>query len=279
MTYRPIDTADRPLVPATPGRVPQLKFLRVGDLVLDDDFQRPLARRNWTQIEEIAANFTWAHFTPLVTAPVDGGRYCIIDGQHRTHAAALCGIAEVPAMVVDLTVEQQARAFTAINGAVTAITPFHIYRAALTALEPWAIACDKVTADAGCRLMTAPPSAANRKPGEILSIQLIRKWVDAGKSPLVLAALTAMRNCKTWEAKPMWSAAFLEPWFRAIDENPRSLRRDLTFFLNQHPPVDLLRKVDALKASAKWGGHSRYAIMSTLLRALLNDWMGQKVAA
>ncbi len=83
MTYRTIDIGDRPSVQVDPGPAPMLQWVKVSDLIIDDGYQRPLGKSNWTAIQKIAANFLWSRFQPLLLAPVEGGRFAIIDGQHR----------------------------------------------------------------------------------------------------------------------------------------------------------------------------------------------------
>lgn len=58
-------------------------------------------------------------FAPIIGAPIEGGQWAIVDGQHRTTAAVLRGIEKVPCQVVQADRIQQAAAFAAVNGSVT----------------------------------------------------------------------------------------------------------------------------------------------------------------
>jgi ParB-like nuclease domain len=149
MTHRGIHVDGRPIFAAEPGPAPMLHWLPIDRLIIDEAYQRPLGRNNWLAIEKIAANFQWSRFGPVLVAPITGGLYAIIDGQHRCHAAAMCGITEVPAMVVQVGIEEQSRAFAWVNSQTIKVTLFHVYKAALAAKEDWAIRADAAVAGGG----------------------------------------------------------------------------------------------------------------------------------
>ena len=73
------------------GPRPDLAWTPIGDIVIDDTYQRPLGEKNWRSIARIARAFDWGKFTPVVLAPCPDGRMALIDGQHRVHAAAAAG--------------------------------------------------------------------------------------------------------------------------------------------------------------------------------------------
>jgi len=91
-------------------------------LVVDPAYQRPIIGRGRHNVDRIARTFSWSCFAPVVVAPVEGGKFAIIDGQHRTTAAALVGLESVPCHVVAAAREAQAAAFKAINGVTTPIS-------------------------------------------------------------------------------------------------------------------------------------------------------------
>ena len=82
MSHRPI-TAEGWTRPATieAGPAPMLQWLAIAALVVDPAYQRPIARAGRRNVTKIAAGFTWSKFAPVVVAPIEGGRYAIIDGQ------------------------------------------------------------------------------------------------------------------------------------------------------------------------------------------------------
>jgi hypothetical protein len=147
------------------GAAPILGWLKIAELVIDDDYQRDLKPDNWRRIRKIADRFRWSRFSPVFVSPIEGGRYAIIDGQHRTHAAALCGFTEVPCQIVQMTREEQAASFAAVNGMVTKVTGYQILKAAIVAGEGWAIRAAKICERRRLRLMTyqrARPGSRSR---------------------------------------------------------------------------------------------------------------------
>ncbi len=60
-----------------------LTWVENAPMVVDDSYQRAMGSLAWRHIIAIADNFDWSKFTPVIVAPVEGGFYAIIDGQHR----------------------------------------------------------------------------------------------------------------------------------------------------------------------------------------------------
>src|ERR1700693_5195445 len=84
-----------------------LQWLKITDLVVDPAYQRPIVGKGRRNVDRIARAFSWSCFAPVVVSPVEGGKFAIIDGQHRTTAAALVGFDSVPCQVVIAAREEQ----------------------------------------------------------------------------------------------------------------------------------------------------------------------------
>ncbi|MEA2772249.1 MAG: hypothetical protein QOD93_5211 [Acetobacteraceae bacterium] len=82
-----------------------------------------MTRAGSVNIARIAEYFEWSKFSPVIVAPVEGGLFSIIDGQHRATAAALRGVPEVPCEIVHIDRTRQAEAFAAINDNTTKVPP------------------------------------------------------------------------------------------------------------------------------------------------------------
>jgi len=216
MTHRGIHIDGRATFAAEPGPAPMLQWIALDRLVIDEAYQRPLGKGNWNSIEAIAANFQWSRFAPVLVAPIAGGLYAVIDGQHRSHAAALCGIAEVPAMVVQVGLNEQARAFAWVNSQTVRVTLFHIYKAALAAREDWALRAEAAVSAAGCRLMTYNKSGATKEAGEVFCLGLIRKQIEAGNDWAITLGLAAMRAVPALDRAVCYSDYLLQPWLTAV---------------------------------------------------------------
>jgi hypothetical protein len=215
MTLRSVDVSGLKSPPQAArasawAELPVLDYVPLSELVFDPAYQRPIERRGRANIEAIAAGFDWGRFSPLVVSRRADGTLAVIDGQHRAHAAALLGFAQVPAMIVSLSLQDEARAFAQINGQVTKLTPLQIYRAALAAREAWALGCDRAVTAAGCRMMTSNRSASEKKAGEVYAIGTVRKLVDQKAGRYLTAALTGLRESGWGEDPAFYTAQWVE---------------------------------------------------------------------
>ena len=166
MTIRPIEAAEfRAPDVHNPGPAPSLLWIPIEQLVVDESYQRRITKSGREAVQRIVDGFSWPMFSPVIVAPVEGGRYAIVDGQHRTTAAAVCGIEQVPCQVVQADRRGQARAFAAVNGNVTKITSLQVYRAAVEAGDGWAVDVDAVCRGAGLTVLRYPIQATSpRRP-------------------------------------------------------------------------------------------------------------------
>lgn len=274
MTYRKIETGDRHVECPVPEPEPRLSWVPISRLVVDEEYQRPLGRANWTAIMKIAANFQWHRFTPMLIAPVpDEDLFCVIDGQHRAHAALVAGKSSVPAMIVDLDTKGQASAFSWVNGQVTAITAFHIYKAGLAAGDPEAIAARDAVEAAGAKLMTYTASTNVKKPGQIYAIGLVRRWIKRGQGDLVTSGIRALARSQFSDERDYWSNAVLDPLFNAMNAVPEVIPLDLAPFLNAHDPLALRRKITRLIETPDYHGQRRPALMNASMTGYLRAWV------
>lgn len=282
---RPIDSAKlkRP-ASIDPGPAPMLQWIRIENLVVDDSYQRDLKPGNWRAIQKVADTFKWSRFSPVFVAPVEGGCFAIIDGQHRTHAAAICGFAEVPCQVVQMSVAEQAASFAVVNGLVTKVTLFQIYKAALTAGEPWALACAQICKDAGCRLMTAHGSTDGKRAGEIYAIALIRSYQEKGLGDLVTFALRGLRKSEGGAEPAMWANDVLKALIGAIVERPWLMKQgvDLAGFLDRFDLYAAIDRAEELARQKRRQGHigiSRWDIATVEVGEGLDKAFPQRMAA
>jgi hypothetical protein len=144
-----------PKSPLDVGPVPYMQWVRVDKLVIDRSYQRSISRAGSVNIARIAEYFEWSKFSPVIVAPIEGGLFPIIDGQHRATAAALRGVPEVPCEIVHIDRTRQAEAFAAINGNTTKVTPQIVYYARLTGRDPGAQEMARVLSAAGVTVCRA----------------------------------------------------------------------------------------------------------------------------
>jgi hypothetical protein len=169
------------------GPAPQQMWLPIAQLVVDPRYQREITKQGRSNVRRIAASFHWKYFSAVVVAPVPGGQYAIVDGQHRSTAAALCGHPAVPCQVIFADVNEQAQAFSAINGAVTRVHNLAMHKAAVAAGDKDALAIEKAAAAAGVQVLRFPVSELNQLPGQTMAIGAIRDCLrEFGREAVVL---------------------------------------------------------------------------------------------
>lgn len=272
-----------PRLPVEPGPAPMLQWLPIADLVVDDSYQRDLKPGNWNAIRRIAQQFRWSRFSPVFVAPVEGGRYAIIDGQHRTHAAAMCGHEQVPCQIVQMDHAEQAASFAAVNGLVTKVTPWQVFKAALAAGTPWAVACAKACSDAGCRLMTGNSPTDDKKAGEIYALALVRGHVGAGRADMLTFALAGLRRSEGGAEPAVWSNELLKPLLAAIVERPwlKVQDADLAGFLDRFDIWAAIDRAEALARDRRRQGAvgvSRYDLAAAQIGEALDRTFPQRMA-
>jgi hypothetical protein len=269
---RPIDVSrEKAVEPGDPGAAPMLQWVEIGSLVIDERYQRPLNPRNWAAIRRIAAEFRWSRFSPVLVAPIEGGRFAVIDGQHRAHAAALAGHRSVPAQVVQMPEAEQARAFGAVNGAVIKLTSLALYKAALGAGEDWAVAVDAACREAGCRMLTYPMGANTRAPGDLQCVRLVRRWIAEGKAGTLARALRALKASETGADAGIWGERFLDAWVVAVENSDAASEAALAADLDAVDLDEVEKRAAARQRELRRAGQAAKAsdvLGSYLLEAL-----------
>ncbi|MBS7545664.1 ParB N-terminal domain-containing protein [Ancylobacter oerskovii] len=187
--------ADRPL-----GAAPMLQWVPIEHLRVDPSYQRDITAEGRRSLFAIARNFDWAKFAPLVVAPIEGGLYAVIDGQHRATAAALRKVESVPCEVVIADQAKQAAAFAAINGQVTKLSSVAIYHARVAAGDPEAKICDEVCRCAEVKVLRYPVQATLMKRGETIAPNVILAAIARHGRDTVTTALASVTQ--TSEGNP-----------------------------------------------------------------------------
>lgn len=214
----------RPLSDIDAGEKPRLHWIGIASLRVDHRYQRKIAgRASEKNVVQIAVEFSWKKFAPVVVAEIEEGIFAIIDGQHRTTAAALRGIRDVPCLIHDASLAEQATAFAAINGTVTAITTMQLHAARVAAGDPDAVALHDACEDAGVEIMRYPLAAAQMKPGQTMAAsKLAQQLARYGRETLVAALSCITRTgdgnvgfvrapvvealCQVLDGEPAWRA-------------------------------------------------------------------------
>lgn len=171
-----------------PGPAPILDWIPTEKFVIDNAYQREVGRRGRQNVEYIAENFDWSKFAPVIVAPVEGGFYAIVDGQHRTTAAMLRGIEQVPCQVVQADRAQQAAAYAAVNGNVTKTTPQQLFYARLAAGHADARELAEVCAVGGVEIIRRNTEIAKMKVGQTQAVSALSRCLrEYGRNTLITA--------------------------------------------------------------------------------------------
>ena len=196
MTLQPLDLAGlKPPEPQPHGGRPTLLWVTLADCGVDPEYQRPLTWDSRKRIARIAAELDWACFSPLLVARAPGGKYALIDGQHRARAALLVGETEAPALLIDAGGAGQAKAFAAVNGRVTKVSPLALFRAARAAGDLEARALDAAAANAGVRMLTYPRTVGKMQPGDCTApASMLKILRDRGRPTLERALVAIMAS-------------------------------------------------------------------------------------
>jgi len=273
MSRRPIDVAGyRTPAPAPTGPVPQLQWVAIADLVVDDRYQRPLRAGNRKAIQRIADAFNWSQFSPVLVAPVEGGRFAIIDGQHRATAAFLRGFETVPCQVVLADEQQQAAAFAAVNGKVQKVTSLQLFHAAKEAGEDWATAVASVCAEAGVTIARYPmPINERSKKRETMAVRVIDGVIRQRGRAIAVVALRCIMESALRDDPACLGALWISAIGDALGERP-ALAKDLPWLIRFFDDVD----TDAVRAEAAKLRLRGYASVSEAVAVILRDRLDRR---
>lgn len=186
-----------PLPAIDSGQQPSLRWIEIVCLVVDPSYQREIGATGRKNIARIAREFDWTRFSTVVVAPDGPDRFVIVDGQHRTTAAALRGHKKVPCQIISVDQRKQAAAFAAINANITEMSPMQVHAAKVAAADVEALRLNKICAAGGVKICRYPIPAKKMKVGETLAVtQLAKALQRYGEKPLrmSLQAITATRD-------------------------------------------------------------------------------------
>ena len=240
-TLREVETWQQMPMGRFLDKQPEFSWLPISNLRFDDRYQRPLGASNWKAIKKIANKFQWRKFGSVNVARLEGDLYAVVDSQHRVHAAHMKGISHVPCLIYDMTLQEQAEAFAAINGAVIKVTTWSILKAAICAGEKWAIEAGNTLSEAGCKLMTNNKPEKMKKPGEIYAVVYIEKLIKAGKATQLKFALSCLRKSGAGEFKEYYTSL----WLKAICE--ALIERYLRFKHIEKDVIEAISNIDLIK--------------------------------
>lgn len=244
-----------------------LQWIRVEDLVVDDSYQRPIYGAGKNNVRKIVAEFRWSMFAPVIVAPVEGGKFAVIDGQHRATAAAIRGIESVPAQVIIADQMEQASAFQSINGQVTRMHKLALHHAALASGDPAATELTEVATAAGVTLLRYPKAVNNIEAGETMALGTIAEGLRLYGRDVVVTALTCITE--TENNKPGVLAAGIIRALCSVLAANATWREGGSKLLEAFDEIDLEIEFEEAKMTRRPKGTATWEILGDRLRAEL----------
>jgi hypothetical protein len=172
----------------SPGPAPFLEWIEIEKLVVDDTYQREIGRRGTMNVHQISENFDWSKFAPVIVAPIEGGQFAIVDGQHRTTAAILRFQKKVPCQVVQADRAKQAAAYAAVIGNTTKTTAQQLYHAKVAAGDVDALRLAEVCAAAGVEIVRRSLVQSQIKVGQTQAVGALSRCLTLyGRDTLITA--------------------------------------------------------------------------------------------
>jgi hypothetical protein len=262
----------------SPGPAPFLDWIETEKLVVDTTYQREIGRCGAANVQQIAENFDWSKFAPVIVAPIEGGQFAIVDGQHRTTAAMLRDQKKVPCQVVQADRSRQAAAYAAVNGNITKTTAQQLYHAKVAALDCQALQLSEVCAAASVEILRRNPPRSQLMPGQTQAVIALSRCLTVYGRDTLITAL----QCITQTADG--NAGFVRP----------TIIEALCEVLHEVPAwrdagETLLRTMDKFRFADAWdqivAGRDQIfpstarKSMADIVRKFLKRKLGQKEAA
>jgi hypothetical protein len=258
------------------GPAPDLRWIAIVALRIDPSYQRHVLRTGEKNILAIARGFEWAKFAPVIVAPIEGGLFAIIDGQHRATAAALCGKKEVPCQVVIADRRKQAEAFAAVNGNVTAMSSLQLHAARVAAGEPKALALAEACAEADVSICRYPIPGNKMKPGETLAVGVMAGLLEKFGREIFVAALSCIT--KTRKGNPGMIRAQIVDALCAVLEAEPAWFADTKRLIIAMQTFDFAAEFNAARAKSVTEGDTIGAVLVESIYAHLDDKLAVSAA-
>ncbi len=270
-------TFETPLKPSRDfGPKGKLLWIPLEKLRIDDAYQRPVNEKGKANVRRVAETFRWSKFEIPMVTPRKGGVFAIINGQHRSLGALVNGgVKSIPCWVIEVSPEEEADAFAAINGIVTAMHPLYLYKALLAAGDAVAKAIDRVTKKAG--VIIAPYPRSDLAPNETLAVGTVERAIARFGEAAVAAGLKLIVGNAAGAPRALSTGAIAGA-AEVLFANPKWLLLGEKLFAALAKGTLVTLESDARVDTAKHGGVVRTHFAKALserLKAKLGDGGGE----
>lgn len=187
--------APPPRLNAKKGSMPVLQWMRPDMLAVDPAYQRSIDNNaSRALIAKITKNWDWDLCQPLIVSRRSDNSLFVVDGQHRLAAAIernaviANDIEQLPCFICNYgDVSEEAQRFVDFNRNRKSLKPVDLWRAALAAQEPDAMAIVAALDEAGLHVHSSSNNA-NLPKGAITNISgLYRILKEQGAAQLAVA--------------------------------------------------------------------------------------------
>lgn len=177
------------------GKKPELKWLALKNLYVDQDYQRGTqSRASQNNLEYIQKHFSWSYFAPLIVCFVpEKKKYAVIDGQHRLMAASMIdGIDELPCMIIagGHELKQQAESFVVINTKRVMMNSLAKFHAAASAGDTQANDVKQLLKECNIEIPRNPVLANQTGPRQTQALGTIKRMLCKYSKNQIKWALT-----------------------------------------------------------------------------------------
>ena len=209
------------------GTKPRVVWLDLALLDVDRRYQREINGHGEAHINRILRGFNWNCYQPIIVTETEGGRFAVIDGQHRLEAAKKHPLIDsLPCYIIDAPdVAVQAQIFVSVNSDRRALTSLQKFWATWAGGNIDAKALVDACEAAGVTIPRVPPTGglqARMLLGPTVALRLVARW---GR-PAVIAAIGML--AEAWpEARTAFRIANLTA-LATIASTPYSRNRLVT---------------------------------------------------
>ena len=235
------------------GVPPESTFVNVNLIDVDRQYQRALRE---VLVNRILRKFQWSRFGAIVLAKKNGGRFMVVEGQHRVEAAKRHpDINAVPAVVFEFaSLEEEAKSFVGINRDRQAVSSVDRYWAAVTAGNPTALHVAAILKKAECDIVREHGAA---QPGHTHAVTALERSIKNFGDEATVRALRIL--CATWpDDKDALRGTLITAVAGLVRFNPKLVDADLSAALCMHSFKEMTANAETIRKMA--GGSSEVCL-------------------
>lgn len=247
-------------------RLPTLAYLRVDELLIDTNYQRPAAPK---KILKIADQFDPIAAGGIIVSKRENGQKVVLDGQHRTRAARIAGIDEILCIIHEgLTFEEEATIFAMCNTQRANPSATAVFRAKLAAGNGHANAIRAIVEECGYFVEltgNGAPRVTKDHVG-IMAIGALQLIFDGDGGDRLREVLTTIRDTWPDEGEAVRSQMIKGVWMFIRTYEDDWNREHFIARMSKQTPTAVLRRAVAFASLAGGSAHTNVA------RALLEEY-------